>query len=110
MALPHAQPGVPVEVQPYGTSLGSQKTTALFKSDTLEVIRLVLTAGKRLPAHQVQGELTIQCLAGQLAVIQGASRQTLGAGQLLFLPAQTMHEIEAELDSSALITIVLHSH
>lgn len=110
MALPHAQPGVPVEVQPYGTSLGNQKTAALFKSDTLEVIRLVLMAGKRLPAHQVQGELTIQCLEGRLAVIQGASRQTLSAGQLLFLPTQTMHEVDAELDSSALITIVLHSH
>lgn len=110
MALPHAQPGVPVEVQPYGTSLGNQKTAALFKSDTLEVIRLVLMAGKRLPAHQVPGELTIQCLEGQLAVIQGASRQTLSAGQLLFLPAQTMHEVEAEDDSSALITIALHKH
>ncbi|NIF82470.1 cupin [Comamonas sp. Tr-654] len=110
MALPHAQPGVPVDVLPYGTSLGSQVSTALFKSDTLEVIRLVLTAGKRLPGHQVPGELTIQCLEGRLAVIQGESRQTLSAGQLLFLPAQTMHEIEAELDSSALLTIVLHSH
>lgn len=110
MALPHAQPGVPVDVLPYGTALGNQKTTALFKSGTLEVIRLVLMAGKRVPAHQVQGELTIQCLEGRLAVIRGASRQTLSAGQLLFLPAQTMHEVEAELDSSALITIVLHNH
>ena len=110
MALPHAQPGVPVDVLPYGTSLGSQVSTALFKSDTLEVIRLVLTAGKRLPEHEVPGELTMQCMEGRLAVIQGASRQTLSTGQLLFLPAQVRYEIEAELDSSALLTIVLHSH
>lgn len=110
MALPHAQPGIPVKVQPYGTSLGQHKTAALFKSDSLEVIRLVLTAGKRLPAHQVPGELTIQCLEGRLALILGDGRQTLSAGQLLFLPAQTRHEVEAELDSSALITMVLHSH
>ena len=110
MALPHAQPGVPVEVQPYGTSLGNQKTAGLFKSDTLEVIRLVLMAGKRLPAHQTPGEMTIQCLEGRLIISVGDNRQTLAAGQLLFLPAQTMYEVEAELDSSALLTIALHGH
>ena len=110
MALPHAQPGVPVEVQPHGVLLGSQKTCALFKSEALEVIRLVLMAGKRLPAHQTPGEVTIQCLEGRLIVIVGENRQALTAGQLLFLPARTMHEVEAELDSSALLTIALHGH
>ena len=109
MALPHAQPGVPVEVQPFATSLPKQKTAALFKSETLEVIRLVLMAGKRLAPYQVPGEMTLQCLEGRLIVSQGGSRQTLAVGQLLFLPANTLHEVEAELDSSALITIVLHS-
>ena len=101
MALPHAQPGVPVEVQPHGVLLGNQKTCALFKSESLEVIRLVLMAGKHLPAHQAPGEMTIQCLQGRLIVSVGDNRQTLAAGQLLFLPAGTMHAVEAELDSSA---------
>ena len=108
MALPHAQPGVPVEVQPHGVLLGNQKTCALFKSESLEVIRLVLMAGKHLSAHQVPGEMTIQCLQGRLIVSVGDNRQTLAAGQLLFLPAGTMHAVEAELDSSALLTIALH--
>ena len=110
MALLHAQPGVPVAVQPHGVLLGSQKTCALFKSEALEVIRLVLMAGRRLPAHQTPGEMTIQCLEGRLTVSVGNNRQTLAAGQLLFLPAQTMYEVEAELDSSALLTIALHGH
>lgn len=109
MALPHAQPGVAVDVQPFAASLASQKTAALFKSETLEVIRLVLMAGKRLPPHQVSGEITLQCLEGRLFVSQGENRQTLAAGQLLFLPAGTEHEIEAEQDSSALLTIALQS-
>ena len=89
MALHHAQPGVPVPVQPFGASLQGQKTSALFKSETLEVIRLVLMAGKRLPVHQVPGEMTLQCLEGQLTLSQNGNHQTLSAGQLLFLPAQT---------------------
>ena len=110
MALHHAQPGVPVTVQPFGASLQGQKTSALFKSETLEVIRLVLMAGKRLPVHQVPGEMTLQCLEGQLTLSQNGNHQTLSAGQLLFLPAQTPHEVEAVQDSSALITIVLQGH
>ena len=110
MALPHAQPGVPVEVQLHGVLQGSQKTCALFKSEALEVIRLVLMAGKRLPAHQAPGEMTIQCLEGRLIVSVDDKRQTLTAGQLLFMAARTLHEVEAELDSSALLTIALHDH
>ena len=108
MALQHASPGVPIGVQPFGNRLGSQQTTALFKSESLEVIRLVLLAGKRLPAHQTPGEMTLQCIEGQLTIKLGESRQSLAAGQMLFLQAQTMYELEAEQDSSALLTIALH--
>ena len=93
MALHHAQPGVPVPVQPFGASLQGQKTSALFKSETLEVIRLVLMAGKRLPVHQVPGEMTLQCLEGQLTLSQNGNHQTLSAGQLLFLPAHVLWQV-----------------
>ncbi|MEG0053607.1 MAG: cupin domain-containing protein [Comamonas sp.] len=108
MALQHASPGVPVGVQPFADRLGSQQTTALFKSESLEVIRLVLMAGKRLPAHQTPGEMTLQCIEGQLTIKLGEDSHSLTAGQMLFLPAGTMHALKAEQDSSALLTIALH--
>lgn len=56
MALPHATASEPVDVRPLGARLAGEKTTALFKSRDLEVIRLVLPAGASLPPHQVRGE------------------------------------------------------
>src|SRR5688572_31348009 len=60
MAIEHAHSGQAVDVQPLGRDLSAQKTTALFKSNDLEVIRLVLLAGKSLPPHKVPGEITVQ--------------------------------------------------
>src|ERR1043166_8730001 len=62
MALPHAAPGEPLDVRALGETLVHHKTAALFKSQQLEVIRLVRPAGKVLPPHKVPGEITIQCI------------------------------------------------
>ena len=62
MAIHHAHPGEPIDVQPLGARLPEAKTSALFKSADLEVTRLVLLAGKSLPPHKVPGEITIQCI------------------------------------------------
>ncbi len=65
MAIPHAQSGQVIDVRPLGPSLADERTVALFKTDDLEVMRLVLTAGKSLPPHKVAGEITIQCIEGK---------------------------------------------
>lgn len=109
MAIEHAQPGQPVDVGPLGPRLAGAKTVALFKSAQLEVIRLVLRAGKALPPHKVDGEITIHCLEGRLAVGAGGSRQELAAGQLLYLGGGVAHDVQALEDASALVTIVLQA-
>ncbi|MFN4360802.1 MAG: hypothetical protein ACK4F4_08780 [Hylemonella sp.] len=68
MAIPHATAGQIIDIQPLGTRLAYEKTVALFKAQDLEVMRLVLTAGKSLPPHKVAGEITIQCIEGVLAI------------------------------------------
>ena len=57
MAIPHAEPGQPVDLRPLGAALPDARTSALFKTGGLEVIRLVVPAGKRLPPHAVTGEI-----------------------------------------------------
>ncbi len=107
MAIPHLRSGQTVNIQPLGSRLLTEKTVALFKSDELEVIRLVLLAGKSLPPHSVPGEITIQCIEGRIDVpVEGASH-VLGTGQMLFLSANVVHGVMALEDSSALVTIVL---
>ncbi|MBC7957172.1 MAG: cupin domain-containing protein [Cytophagales bacterium] len=109
MAIPHAGSGEPIDVQPLGAGLPRHKTTALFKSRELEVIRLVLLAGKSLPEHKVPGEITIQCVEGRIDVTSEGTSHVLAAGQLLFLAGNVPHGVVALQDSSALVTIVLHT-
>jgi quercetin dioxygenase-like cupin family protein len=107
MALPHARAGDSIDIKPFGVRLPDEKTVALFKSDELEVIRLVLSAGKSLPPHKVPGEITIQCIEGRIDVGAAGRSHVLSAGQLLFLQGGVVHEVSALADASALVTIVL---
>jgi quercetin dioxygenase-like cupin family protein len=107
MAIPHAAPGEIIDVRPLGSGLSRGSTVALFKSVDLEVIRLVLQAGKALPAHKVAGEITIQCLEGAIDVTLEASSRMLRAGELLFLAGGAVHAVRALEDASALVTVAL---
>jgi quercetin dioxygenase-like cupin family protein len=107
MALPHAQPGqiidllAPLEAQP------APQSHALFKSEQLELIRLVLPAGKGLPTHAVAGEITLQCLAGVVDFSVDGRTHTLRAGQLLHVRGGVPHALVGVEDAQALLTIVL---
>lgn len=107
MALPHAIAGQPLDVRPLGARLPAERTSALFKSNDLEVMRLVLPAGKSLPPHQVAGEITIHCLEGSIGIELGDKRLQLVAGELVFLSRGAMHGVTALTDASALVTIAL---
>jgi quercetin dioxygenase-like cupin family protein len=107
MAIPHAAPGETIDVRALGIDLAGTKTTALFKSEDLEVMRLVLMAGKSLPPHKVPGEITIQCIEGRIDVTAAGKSHLLAAGQLLLLSGNVVHGAVALEDSSALVTIAL---
>jgi quercetin dioxygenase-like cupin family protein len=107
MAIPHALPGQVVDVSPLGERLAQERTIALFKSDDLEVMRLVLRAGKSLPPHKVAGEITIQCVEGAMSVAAEGVERVLRAGQLLHLRGNVVHAVRALEDASALVTVVL---
>lgn len=107
MALAHAAPGDIVDVAPLGPRLGATPTRALFKSDDLELMHLVLPAGRALPPHRVPGELTIHCLEGRMEVTVGGEPRTLHAGQLLFLQGGASHAVRALEDTTALVTVAL---
>ena len=107
MALPHLRPGQAVPVRPLGARLAQERTVALFKSDDLELMRLVLLAGKSLPPHRVRGEITVQCIEGSIDVTVDGESHVLNAGQLLYLAGGVVHGVTALQDSSALVTVAL---
>lgn len=68
MAQQRARSGQVVSVLPFAAALPSARTTALLKARQLEIVRIVLHAGESLPAHAVDGEITLQCIEGRLEI------------------------------------------
>ncbi len=107
MAIPHAQSAEIVDVHPLGTALTTAVTRTLVKTRALEVIRLVLPAGKEIPTHKAPNEITVQCLEGRVVFTAEGKTQELTAGQLLYLASAEPHALKAVEDSSLLVTLLL---
>jgi quercetin dioxygenase-like cupin family protein len=109
MSIQHAKPGELVTVRPLGAALASTKTSTLFKSAQIEVVRLVMLAGKEIADHKAPGEITVHCLEGKIAFTALGQTQELTAGQLPFLTAGEPHSVKCLEDASFLLTIVLRA-
>ena len=107
MAISHAQSAEVIDVRPLGPALTNSRTTTLAKTDSLEIIRLVIPAGKDIAEHRVAGEITVQCLEGHVIFNFGGQRRDLLTGQLLFLEGDQPHSLHAVEHSSVLVTILL---
>ena len=105
MALTHARQGQPIDLKPLGAALATATTHAILKTETLELVRLVLRAGQRLPAHRVVGEITLQCIEGLVDLSAGDAKLSLAPGQLVLLPSGQVHALAAVQDASLLLTI-----
>ena len=106
MATHHAKPGEIVDLQTWAADLPKEHTKAIVKTDEMELIRIVLPAGKGIPDHKVPGSVTIQCVAGKIAIITMNVMQQLNYNQLIHLNANEPHSLKAIEDSVVLLTII----
>jgi quercetin dioxygenase-like cupin family protein len=107
MAIPHAEPGEVVDVRPLGPALASAQTKTLVRAEQVEVIRLVVHAGKEIPEHKAKGEVVVHCLEGRVAFTASGKTQTLEAGHLLYLPTGEPHSVKGVENASLLVTVLL---
>ena len=107
MAIEHAKPGEPIDIRPLGAALREHRTHALLKTQSLELMHIVLAQGDALPQHSVYGEVTIQCIEGAVEVDAPTGALRLEAGQLVLLPARFEHGVRALADASLLVTVQL---
>lgn len=105
MALPHAVSGEVIPLGRLDSGAGAQRTHALIRAPQLEVARLVLPAGHRMPEHAAPGEITLQGLAGRVDLVLGGRRVALGPGDLVHLAAGEAHAVEAIEPSVLLLTL-----
>jgi quercetin dioxygenase-like cupin family protein len=107
MAQPHARSGEVVKLAPLGEQLALERSTAILKSEQLEVVRIVLPKGKSFPQHSVQGEITVLCLEGRIAFSTPEGVCELGPMDFMLLRRGEPHALTALEDASALLTICL---
>lgn len=107
MAIPHADPGVPVNLRPSDEALADARTTALVKNDSFEAIRVVLHKGLEIcHEHEVAGPITVYCLEGRIALtVDGATRE-LSAGHWVYLLGGARHALRGIEDSLVLLTVI----
>ena len=107
MSLPHASSGELIDIRPLGAQLSSAPSRAILKSSGLELMRMVLPAGKKVAEHQVPGEITIQCLEGRVELTAHGKRLDMRAGDMVYLQGGEPHALQAHEDASLLVTILL---
>ena len=107
MALHHATSGEIVCLLPDATAAPGLQSTAVFKSDKLEVMRLMLAKGKTMPAHKVAGDITLHCLWGGIDLHVEDQPRTLAAGCLVYLGGGVVHSLTATEDACVLVHVVL---
>jgi len=107
MSVTHAQPGEAIGVLPAAGDPHAAQTVTLIKTASLEVIRLVVPAGKQLAPHRAPGEITLQCISGSATLQAGDKSCNLSPGMLTFLAGGQEHALRAKEDSILLLTILL---
>ena len=106
MALKHAQPLEVIELKATDEARGTAVSSSLLKTPHLQLLRVVLGAGHTLPEHHVPGEITIQCLSGEVDVATPSRTCRLAAGALVMLPAAEPHRVQAHRDAVLLVTVL----
>jgi nucleotide-binding universal stress UspA family protein/quercetin dioxygenase-like cupin family protein len=105
MGTAPVKPGDVVDFRPLGTGLSAAKTNALARTDELEIIRLIVPAGKDIPEHKAGGAVVVHCLEGRVTLTALGKKQNLQMGELLYLPSGEPYSIKGVEDASLLLTI-----
>jgi quercetin dioxygenase-like cupin family protein len=106
MALYHATSGEIIDLANPPQDAPEEASTALFRTDDIEVIRRVLQPGQAVPQHEVNGDITLQCLTGSVKLIAHGKTQALPPGHLAYVAACEPYALQADQESVVLMTIV----
>jgi quercetin dioxygenase-like cupin family protein len=91
---------------PLGPAVKGAKSMTVLKSAGLELIRLVIPAGKQIPPHRAPDEITVQCLEGHVAFNHDGHELELWPGDLLHLCPKELHSLKGVADSTVLVTLL----
>jgi quercetin dioxygenase-like cupin family protein len=107
MATTRAQTAQVIALGEHALQPAPRRTHAILKTESLELVHLVLPAGAVLPEHAAPGEITLFGLQGSLRLRLRNRDVFLHAGGLIHLAAGEPHAVHAQTDSRALLTLCL---
>jgi quercetin dioxygenase-like cupin family protein len=107
MALLHAASGERIALQRGDNDIAHFTSVALAKTEHMELIRLVLPTERAMPEHRVEGEMTLLCLEGEIALDAHGRTTVLQPSEMVYLAGGEPHAIRANKDAVALMTILL---
>jgi quercetin dioxygenase-like cupin family protein len=107
MALQHAASGDKIALSRGDDDIAFFTSVALAKTPHMELIRLVLPKERPMPLHKVDGEMTLQCLEGEIEVEAHDRLVNLLPGEMLYLAGGVPHAVRAVQDAVALLTILI---
>jgi quercetin dioxygenase-like cupin family protein len=107
MALQHAASGERIALQRGEDDIANFTSIALAKTEHMELIRLIVPKDKPMPEHRVEGEVTLLCLEGEIAVDAHGRSVVLRPNEMLYLAGGEPHGIRANRDAVVLMTILL---
>jgi len=106
----HIQSGEVINLETLRADMDVSATHALVRTESMEVIRMVLPEGKEIDEHQVDGEVCVQCLTGNVNFKLQDGVRHLSRDDWLFLEREEPHALTAVEDSILLVTILFVNH
>lgn len=102
----HIQSGEVVNLETLKGEMDVDASYALVKTDDMEVIRMAVHKGKTIDEHSVDGEMSVQCLKGDILFTVDGNARELTAGDWLYLEKKQKFSYSVKEDTILLVTIL----
>lgn len=102
----HIESGEVVNLETLKGDMSVDSSYALVKSEDMEVIRMALHAGKSIEEHNVDGEMSVQCLRGDILFMVDGEAVELKDNDWLYLQKKQAFSYSVKKDSILLVTIL----
>lgn len=77
-----------MDIYPFRSNTHQEGNKTLYKSDHLEVFRMILTAGKEFAPHKVAGEITAKYIEGSIEFTINGVSEVMHEGNLKCLQVE----------------------
>ncbi len=84
----------------------SYRQAVLIKTESMEVVQLLIPESTHIPTYRAQGEVIVHCLEGSVQLMALGENRDLSAGELLYLLVNEPFSIKAIRDASLVVTMI----